>query len=329
MTANRASASGCSHRVMAAGFVARELPMRRRRGISLRPSRLIRVDSRADGSTTLHNNPRPFLSAAARKPVDRADRARTGRGAVCQLERADSERMLQRQRSRPYHGRARRPYPQQLRDRLTSIFGPTLCGWLERHGKIAYRAIRLGDEAQRRASWRSWQRDGASVQPFDPAAAERAGREIQIAWGSRISSIASAAGRKGIWLPECAVDDATLAAVAQRGNQVHDSGAGQGRLIRRRRQRQRPGRSLWQRDLRKSRYSASTANFPVRSPSATALNDGTRWPTGSLAYAARLPPGAALMIATDGETFGHHKKTGAAELGARVGDPVRNATASS
>jgi hypothetical protein len=45
-----------------------------------------------------------------------------------------------------------------------------------------------------------------------------------------------------------------------------------------------------------------------------ALTDGARLAHSIVERALSQPPGSVLLIATDGETFGHHKKAGAAEL---------------
>ncbi len=80
-------------------------------------------------------------------------------------------------------------------------FGPTLCGWLERHGKIAYRAIRLGDEASAK---RLGGYGNAMAQSYSHSIMpllSRATRKCRWHGGSRISSIASGGGRKACGCP--------------------------------------------------------------------------------------------------------------------------------
>ena len=204
-----------------------------------------------------------------------------------------------------------------IRNNYESInfnFGPTLFGWLERHGKAAYRAIRLGDEASAK------HREGhgnAMAQAYNhsilPLLSAR-DKEIQVSWG--IEDFVYRFGRRpeGMWLPECAVDDETLEALARAGIKYTILAPSQGHFIQEETAPSEAGPFEWRRgDLsiavfRFEREISGQISF------GDMLTDGARLADLLAQAAFALPPGAAVMIATDGETFGHHKKTGAAEL---------------
>jgi alpha-amylase/alpha-mannosidase (GH57 family) len=204
-----------------------------------------------------------------------------------------------------------------IRNNYESInfnFGPTLFGWLERHGKAAYRAIRLGDEVSAK------RHDGygnAMAQAYNhsimPLLSAR-DKEIQVAWG--IEDFVYRFGRRphGMWLPECAVDDESLAALARAGIKYTILAPSQGRFISDSATASEAGPFEW----RQGDLSIAVFRFERELSGQIAfsdlLGDGGHLANWLADVAFAQPPGAAVMIATDGETFGHHKKTGAAEL---------------
>lgn len=194
---------------------------------------------------------------------------------------------------------------------LSFNFGPTLCSWLQNHGKSAYRAIRRADELscqQRKGHGNAIaQAYSHSILPLLDAR----GRELQIAWG--IQDFFARFGRspQGIWLPECAADADTFCTVAQAGIEFVMLGADQGHFS-------RPGRDagpfLWQQD----KFKLAVFRFDRKISGTIAftdiLRDGASFGAMLADQALELEPGQALLVATDGETFGHHKRAGAAEL---------------
>ncbi|MGD0074094.1 MAG: DUF3536 domain-containing protein [Candidatus Binataceae bacterium] len=198
---------------------------------------------------------------------------------------------------------------------LNSDFGPTLMNWMARHGAAAYRAIRRGDTL---SVERCDGHGNAIAQSYNhsilPTLSER-DKEIQIAWGIEDFKFRFGHQPEGIWLPECGVDEATLVAVAEAGLKFTILSQSQGEF------RPAPGQDgitagpfLWRHGevtlavFRFDRDLAGQISF------GDALNDGARLAELIVERALRLPADGAVLIATDGETFGHHKKSGAAEL---------------
>ena len=193
-------------------------------------------------------------------------------------------------------------------------FGPTLASWLERHGKAAYRAIRRGDELSRA------DHDGhgnAIAQSYNhsilPLLSAR-DRELQIAWGMQDFAHRFGNQPEGIWLPECAVDDDTLESVAAAGLKFTILAGDQGRFTGGTGSTRTAGPFIWRSgDLsvaifRFDRELSTEISFT------DALKDGAGLADRITQVALQQEPGSVILIATDGETFGHHKKTGAAEL---------------
>ena len=192
--------------------------------------------------------------------------------------------------------------------------GPTLALWLSNHGKAANRAMVRGDALSLA------QMDGhgnAIAQPYNhsilPLLSPR-DRDLQIAWG--IEDFEYRFGRRpmGMWLPECAVDNDTLISVAAAGIKFIILGPQQGEYRGDLAGTRAAGPFLW-RDgssevaiFRFDREMSATISF------GEGLGDGAQLAEWMAVTALALPEGSALMFATDGETFGHHKKTGAAEL---------------
>jgi len=192
--------------------------------------------------------------------------------------------------------------------------GPTLAGWLQTHGKTAYRAMIRGDALYADAHGGHGnaiaQSYSHSILPLLPPR----DRELQIAWG--VDDFVFRFGRKpaGMWLPECAADDDTLASVAAAGISFVILGSDQGNFRGPGAESRGAGPFQW----RSGDLSLAVFRFD-RELSATVsfgdgLADGARLADRMADAALNLEPGAALMIATDGETFGHHHKHGAAEL---------------
>jgi hypothetical protein len=192
--------------------------------------------------------------------------------------------------------------------------GPTLALWMQNHGKAAYRAMQRGDALSRE---RLGGHGNAIAQAYNhsilPLLSAR-DRELQIAWG--IEDFIYRFGRhpRGVWLPECAVDDDTLQAVAAAGLKFVILGPQQGEHHGDAASSRAAGPFLWSHAgaqvaiFRFDREMSSTISFGM------GLDDGARLAEWMAATALALPEGSALLFATDGETFGHHKKTGAAEL---------------
>jgi len=102
-------------------------------------------------------------------------------------------------------------------ERINFNFGPTLLGWLERNAREVYDAILAADKSsQSRFSGHG----SAMAQCYNhmimPLANER-DKETQVIWG--IADFRHRFGRdpEGMWLPETAVDTASLEALARQG----------------------------------------------------------------------------------------------------------------
>ena len=142
-----------------------------------------------------------------------------------------------------------------------------------------------------------------------------ADKEIQIAWGIEDFVFRFGRAPEGLWLPECAADAATLEAVARAGIKFVILAPWQGQF--------KPaegahhdsaGPFVWRRgdlSLGVFRFDSDLAGFISFGD---ALTDGARLAESIVQRALSQPPGSVLLVATDGETFGHHKKAGAAEL---------------
>jgi|SRR5579875_554001 alpha-amylase/alpha-mannosidase (GH57 family) len=196
---------------------------------------------------------------------------------------------------------------------LNFDFGPTLMAWLVRHGRSVYRSILRADAA-------SVERHGghgnAMAQSYNHSILpllSAADKEIQIGWGIEDFAFRFKRPPEGMWLPECAADAQTLEAVARAGIKYVILAPWQGEF--------RPasggdssGPFIWRRgDLQLGvfRFDSDLAGFVSFGD---ALNDGARLANRIVERALAHPPGSVVLIATDGETFGHHKKAGAAEL---------------
>ena len=180
--------------------------------------------------------------------------------------------------------------------------GPTLAGWLEAGDPVAYRGFIRGDVGV-----------NGMAQPFHHTIlplASAADRQVEIRWGLRDFELRFGRTARGMWLPETAVDLPTLRLLADAGIehtvlapwQVADAhidtrrpyrvelGAGRSIVV-----------ALYDRHL------SSAVSFDSR-----ATADADRFAQDELEH--RLSSGALpddepplVVIATDGELYGHHQ----------------------
>ncbi|MCP3979599.1 MAG: DUF3536 domain-containing protein [bacterium] len=122
--------------------------------------------------------------------------------------------------------------------RISFNFGPTLLVWLERHEPETYRAILDGDrESRRRFSGHGSALAQVYSHPILPLCNER-DRRTQVAWGLRDFEQRFGRPAEGMWLPETAVDLASLETLAEHGVRFSILAPSQAALIRRRGERE-------------------------------------------------------------------------------------------
>jgi len=201
-------------------------------------------------------------------------------------------------------------------------FGPTLLSWLEEKQPEVYRAVLAADAESRR---RFGGHGSALAQPYNhmilPLASPR-DRRTQIVWGVRDFEHRFGRRPEGMWLPETAVDLASLEALAAEGIVFTILGPHQLRRVR------KIGDADWT-DVREATVNstmpyrialpsgASIAVFVYDGPISRAVAFERLLATGER-FAERLVGGFAagtdrpqlVHIATDGETYGHHHRHG-------------------
>ena len=201
-------------------------------------------------------------------------------------------------------------------------FGPTLLAWMKDHAPQVYRSVLDADRQSRR---RFSGHGSALAQAYNhiilPLANSR-DKRTQVLWGIR--DFKSRFGRmpEGMWLPETAVDIETLEILAAAGIQFTVLSPYQAGRVRSR------GARAW-RDVKGGRIDPSTA-YLQRLPSGQTINlffyDGPI--SKAVAFENLLDRGENLAhrlagafsdrrdwpqlihMATDGETYGHHRRHG-------------------
>ena len=179
-------------------------------------------------------------------------------------------------------------------------FGPTLLSWLEKAEPEAYARLLAAD---RRSAARLSGHGNAMAQGFHHAIlplSHPRDRRTELRWG--LADFERRFGRKaeGLWLPECAVDDATLADVAAEGVQftILEPHQAEGPVT--------PGAPyLWRgggRELALFFYDGALSRAVAFE---RAMSDSRAFAERVAAAASPAHEGAAL-IATDGESYGHH-----------------------
>lgn len=186
--------------------------------------------------------------------------------------------------------------------------GPTLCEWLERHAPETYAAMLAGDRA---SAERLGGHGNAIAAPYHhiilPLASRR-DKVTEVRWG--IDDFTRRFGRTphGFWLPETAVDEETLAVLIEAGIRYVVLAPYQVRNP------DPTGRPLrWRSahgELAIFTYDGSLAGEVafgglLRDPAALAARLAPTDPNS---------PQRATVLATDGETFGHHHRGGEVTL---------------
>ncbi|CAG0933898.1 hypothetical protein TFLX_03262 [Thermoflexales bacterium] len=187
-------------------------------------------------------------------------------------------------------------------DRISFNIGPTLIGWLDRHDHKTYRRIQEADRVHRQTHGVG----NAIAQPVHHTIlplARRRDKITQIKWG--IASFRHRYGRqpRGMWLPEMAVDLITLEILSRRGlsftilseeqvqGEVHGN-AGPYRV-------RLPGGGFFAVFVR-DRHVSNQLSFATDQ-----ITAGRQWLADQVQGRQGL-----MLIATDGETFGHHQRRG-------------------
>jgi alpha-amylase/alpha-mannosidase (GH57 family) len=214
-------------------------------------------------------------------------------------------------------------------EKISFNVGPTLCAWLEREAPDVYRKIVEADRASVRA------RDGhgnALAQVYNhmimPLATRR-DKVTQVAWG--LADFRARFGREpeGMWLPETAVDNETLEVLAEAGLKFTILAPSQAARIR------SGGDDTWK-DVPggidpsqpyrwRGAGGRELALFFYDGPISRAiafddlLDRGERFVAGLQAAFSDEREGPQLVhVATDGESYGHHRRFGEMALAAAV-----------
>ena len=205
-------------------------------------------------------------------------------------------------------------------EHISFNFGPTLLGWLRKNDPWTYGKILEADAS-------SLKRRGfgnAMAQAYNhiimPLATKR-DKLTQVRWGKRAFRFHFAREAEGMWLPECAVDNETLAILAEEGLKFTVLAPHQASKIRR--LRTEGWTRVEGRDLE--------VNRPYRCFPSPGLSIDVFFYNASISYAisfgdllkdgARLAKeiegafkggegGEIVTVATDGETYGHHHRFG-------------------
>ena len=187
-------------------------------------------------------------------------------------------------------------------------FGPTLLAWMEKAHPHAYARIL---EADRLSAQRLGGHGNAMAQSFHhailPLASPR-DRETEIQWG--LADFRKRFGRQaeGLWLPECAVDEATLISVADAGvkfvilepHQALDD--------------VRPGIPyLWEAASRRLALFFYDGAMSRSVAFEGAMRDSRTFASRLVSRLAPTAEDGLALVATDGESYGHHESF--AEMG--------------
>ncbi len=206
--------------------------------------------------------------------------------------------------------------------RISFNFGPTLLSWMERYDKETYKAIQEADKD----SVEMFKGHGSAIaQVYNHMIlplANRKDKETQVCWGIRDFERRFNRKPEGMWLAESAVDTESLEVLAEQGIAFTVLAPRQAKATR------RIGDSNWNPvndqsvDTRKayrcnlpSGKSISLFFYDGDISQGVAFNgllfDGKRFAERLMEGFDNNDPGGQLVnIATDGETYGHHHKSG-------------------
>ncbi len=207
-------------------------------------------------------------------------------------------------------------------ERLSFDFGPTLLGWMERHAPDTYRAVLAAD----RVGQAHFSGHGQAIaqmynHTIAPLDSDR-DRRTQAVWGIRDFEYRFGRKPEGIWLAETAVDYKTLEILAGLGIRFTILSPHQARAVR------LLGHSRWQHVDASSLDSGLPYLVRLESGGSIGvffydaavardvafgglLKDGRVLADRLVAESrTHAPEPRLLLVATDGETYGHHHKFG-------------------
>jgi len=195
-------------------------------------------------------------------------------------------------------------------ERISFNLGETLAGWLDRHAHPTYASIVAAARAYRESHGVA----GALAQPFHHTIlplASRRDKICQIRWGLAGFRFRFGHEPLGMWLPEMAVDGETLEALAAEGVrftllsdeqvEMHAPAGGGPYSV-------SLGNSDEFRIFVRDRSTSNALSFQM--PDGPQMDEWLRERLGASGQREHL-----LLIASDGETFGHHHTQGVEFLG--------------
>jgi alpha-amylase/alpha-mannosidase (GH57 family) len=222
--------------------------------------------------------------------------------------RITDESYLPLANARDLHARAK----VNLFEWISFNVGPTLASWLDRESPAVLDAMRLGDARSRERLGAGNAIASAYHHVILPLASPKE-RAREIAWG--LTDFRGRFGRdaEGFWCPETAIDDDTAQALADAGVQFvivapYQIANGGGNAGHPRRWRGANGKTLFL--------------APYHGELSGAIGFGDMAQSGDRLAAALAHIAAErgiASIATDGETFGHHKRHGEMAVAAALG----------